>query len=103
MKTELIQGFKMVVFNGNELVIVTTQSGATIWVPKSQYDPSAETITYKVMKAGDEYTNKAGETAKLLKDRNEFSGLGKQIVKKYNVVEMFTELNKLGITPAINM
>lgn len=103
MKTELIASWKLVVAKGREMVIVTTVSGATVWVPKAQFDTNAETVSYTLRKAGEAYTNSAGEAATLKADRNDYNGCGRQIVKKYDSVQLFTELHKLGIVPAINM
>lgn len=101
MKTEQILGTKNVNFGGIDYVVVTTKSNAIIWVKKDQFDDKAETITYTARKAGEEYKDKAGEIQKLKSDRNDFNCLGKLGVDK--TVELFEKLQKLGITPAINV
>lgn len=103
MKTELIASWKLVTKEGRELYIVTTISGATVWVTKAQFDTNAEQITYKSMKAGDEYTNSKGDVAKLKQDRNEFLGCGKQIVKKFNSMELLDHLANKGIVPTFQL
>ena len=100
MKTELIASWNLVNYEGREMYIITTTEGNTVWVTKSKFDTNAETITFKVMKAGDEFTAKDGTKGKLSKDRNEFIGAGKQIVKKYSSVELMDHLVSKGITPS---
>lgn len=99
MKTELIASWKLVETNGRDMYVVTTVSGATIWIPKSQFDTNAEQITYKLLKAGDEYVKKDGTKGNLQADRNEFVGCGKQIIKKYSTLEVLDHLANKGITP----
>jgi hypothetical protein len=102
MKTELISSFKPV----GDSIIVVTATGETIWVPKSQFNESAEQISYREMKAGDEVvltkdsaSGKKGDTIKLKSDRNEFLGCGKQIVQKFSSRDMLDHLISKGITP----
>lgn len=102
MKTERIIGTKLVVVNAIDTAIVTTESNQTVFVPKHQMDANAETITYNVRKAGEEYTKSDGSTAALLKDRNEFVGCGKAS-KVDNTIKLFSELQKMGITPSLSM
>lgn len=99
MKTEIIASWKLVDNKGKQMYIVTTISGQVVWVPKAQFDTNAEIITYKVMKAGDSYINSKGEPAKLKLDRNEFQGCGKQIVKKYDSMEIIDHMISKGVTP----
>lgn len=99
MKTKLIASWKLVNANKREMYIVTTVDGDTIWVPKSQFDTNAEQITFTMLKAGSDYTNSAGEPAKLKADRNEFNGCGRQIVKKFNSLEILDHLANKGVTP----
>jgi hypothetical protein len=101
MKTKQILGTKNVNFNGADYVVVTTVDNDIIWVKKDQFDTSAETITYTARKAGDKYTDKSGAEQTLKTDRNDFNCLGKLGVAK--TVELFEKLQKLGITPAINV
>lgn len=99
---ELMASWKLVApVGGKEQYVVTTVSGAVIWVPKAQFDSNAETISYEVMKAGDKYTKRDLTEGTLTKDRNNFIGCAKQIVKKYSSKELYEELAKSGITPAL--
>lgn len=102
MKTELIASWKLVTVDCRDMYIVNTVSGNVIWVTKSQFDTNAEQITYKVMKAGDEYTDKSGKIKQLKNDRNEFLGCGKQIVKKCSSVELLDHLTNKGVTPTFS-
>lgn len=97
MTTELITTSKPVVSKGQEFVIVTTASGATIWVAKAQFNPNADQISYNLRKAGEEYTNSKGEPAKLLNDRNEFVGTGK--ISKFAMLDYMA---KVGISPSLS-
>lgn len=99
MKVEIIASFNFTTVDGRDMLIVTTVNNNVIWVPKHKFDTNAETITFKPMKAGDEYTTKDGSTAKLLKDRNEFLGYGKQIIKKFDTKEILDHLVNKGVTP----
>lgn len=103
MYTELIASWKLVNNGLRDMYIVYTESGKEVWANKSQFDTNAEQISFKTMKAGDEYTNSKGELAQLKKDRNEFLGCGKQIVKKYNSMEILDHLVSKGITPTFAM
>ncbi len=106
MKTELIASWRLQPMIGKlkqDMIIVTTVSGATVWVTKASFDTNAEQITYKMMKAGDPYTNTKGEEAKLTADRNEFVGAGKQVIKKYSTFEILDHLVAKGITPTFSM
>lgn len=103
MKTELIAGTKLVVIKGIDTAIITTASGAQVFVPKHQMDANAETISYNERKAGHTYTRKDGTQGTLEKPSNEFVGCGRQTVKKYSSVELYAELQKLGITPTLSM
>lgn len=103
MKTKLIASWKLVSKNHNELYIITTVDGDTIWVPKSQFDTNAETITFELQPKGSKYIDKNGVEGITTVDRNEFKGCGKQIVKKYSNVELFQELHKIGITPMVSL
>lgn len=103
MKTELIASWKLVTNNLREMYIITTVSGAIVWVPKTQFDTNAEQITYKLLTKGSKYTNSKGEEAELQADRNEYFGAGKQIVKKYDAKEMIDYLVSKGVTPQFSM
>lgn len=107
MAQELISGSKSITFknsagNQQEMYLITTVSGVKIWCMKNQFDPTAETVTYEFQKAGSKYTDKLGVEHKLKTDRYEYQGCGKQIVKKFDLLTLFTELHKIGITPALN-
>lgn len=103
MKTEQIAGSKLVTTPKGEQVLVTTASNNTIWVKKEQFDATADTITYNARLAGEAYTNtKTGVTGTVTKPFNEFVGCGRHS-KADNAIRVFQELQKLGITPAINM
>lgn len=99
--TEKIVSVKPVVVEGRDQLIVTTESGAIVWVPKAQFDLTSETITYSKRKAGDAYIGKDGKEGKLRADRNDFIGCGKQIVRKYDALELLTELHKRGVEPKL--
>lgn len=97
MTTELIASSKPVVSKGVELVIVTTASGATIWVSKSQFNPNADQVSYNAKKKGESYTKSTGEVATLVNDRNEFVGTGK--ISKFAMLDYMA---KLGISPSLS-
>jgi hypothetical protein len=99
MKTELIASWKLVSTKNGDKYVVTTISGAEVWVAKSQFDTNAEQISYEFLKAGSDYTNKAGVIDKLKNDRNEFKGCGKQIVKKFNTMELLEKMAALEMKP----
>ena len=99
MKTEIIASWKLVTKDSRELYVVTTVSGAVVWVNKHNFDTNAETISYKAMKAGDEYTKSDKSVGTLKSDRNEFVGCGRQIVKKFNSVELLDHMIAKGVTP----
>lgn len=117
--TELIQGTKEVIVKGKAMIIVTTQSGKTIWVSKSQFSEQAETITYNEYKAGDTFIatrdsnrlNAAGDAPLYLKGATvarlsaatEFVCFGQQRVKKYSAMEILDHLIGKGITPTFSL
>ncbi len=101
--TELIASAKPVVATGRDMIIVTTASGATVWVTKSQFDPAAEQITYTVRKAGEKYIKKDKTEGVLLADRNEYVGSSKQIVKKYDTLGIMDYLISKGVTPTFSL
>lgn len=99
--TSTIASYKHVSTNGRDLVIVTTKSGAVIWVAKSQFNEQAQTITFESRKAGDKYTNtKTGEEGVLKADRNDFIGCGRDTSTKFEVLDY---LISKGITPTFAM
>ncbi len=99
MKTEIIASWKLVTKDSRELYVVTTVSGAIVWINKHNFDTNAETITYKPMKAGDKYTKSDKTEGELKTDRNEFVGCGRQIIKKYTAVELMDHMIAKGVTP----
>lgn len=103
MPTELISATKPVLTKKakREMVIVTTESGATVWVPKSQFDPSAERISYELRKKGSPYKTSDGAEGILSEDRNEFLGSSKQIVRQYSKIEILEHLHNRGIMPTL--
>ena len=103
MKTQLIASWKQVNNGVRDMYIINTIDGEVIWVNKSSFDTNAEQVTFRVMKAGDEYTTKDGVVEKLKADRNEFLGCGKQVVKKFNSMEILDHLVAKGITPTFAM
>lgn len=105
MKTELISSVKPVTTSkgGKEMLILTTIEGNVVWVPKSQFDASADTVTFNSMKKDDTYTKADGSQGQLIADRNEFVGCNKQVVKKYSTMEIMDHLISKGITPTFAM
>lgn len=108
--TELIAGYKHVTTPRGERVIVTTKSGATVWVPKNQFNEQVETITYTPMKAGDKYTSRTqkDETGaplvlELKSDQNQFVGQGAQIIQKYSSMDLIDRVLAAGKTPSFNL
>lgn len=99
-KTELITAMKPVMVKGVEKIIVTTESGATIWINKSQMDNTAETITYSIEPAGSKYiVNGVEKTSKDVYFK--FEGFYRQIIKKMSTADLYKELAKSGIVPSI--
>ncbi len=103
MKTQLIASWKLVNNGVKDMYIINTIGGDVVWVTKSQFDTNAEQITYKVMKAGDKYIKSDKSEGVLTADRNEFLGCGKQIVKKYDSIELLDHMISKGITPTFAM
>lgn len=107
MKTELIASWKLVNTKTSkgerQMYIITTDKGNKVWCTKDQFDTNAETITFTEMKKGDKYLNSKQEEAELQADRNEFQGCGRQIVKKFNTLEVMDHLASKGITPSFQL
>jgi hypothetical protein len=99
MKTSLISSTKSVTVNGREMIVATLADGATVWIPKVQFDSSAESVTYNPRKAGEKYVTRDGVEGVLKADRNDFVGAGKQVVRKYSALELIEALAAKGITP----
>lgn len=97
MTTELIATSKPVVSKGQQLVIVTTASGAEVWVNKDQFNPNADQISYNARKKGDKYIDKDKQEHTLLKDRNDFVGTGK--ISKFAMLDYMA---KVGISPSLS-
>jgi hypothetical protein len=96
--TENVQSAKPTVATGRKMMIITTQSGQTVWINENQYDPTAETVTYETKKAGDKYVKKDGTEGLLKSDRNDFIGSGR--INKFAVLDY---LVAKGITPSFNL
>ncbi len=103
LKTELIASWSIATVLGKDMYIINTVSGAEVWVTKAKFDTNAEQVSYTTMKAGDIYTKTDGTTGTLTKDRNEFKGAGKQVVKKFNSLEIIDNLVARGITPTFSL
>ena len=73
-KTERIAGFKPVLANGIDQVIITTASGAELWIPKEKFDDTQKSVMFTARKAGDKYVTKKGTEGILKADRNDFEG-----------------------------
>lgn len=76
--TERITGYKLVKrsSDNSEVFIVTTAGSKQIWVPKSQFDINAESITFSPVKKGDTWTNpKTGATGVYQNDAYQFNTL----------------------------
>lgn len=109
--TEFILASRTVNTQKGEKTIVTTTTGAEIWLPKSQFDTTAEQITYDALKKGDKViavkdapkdslkTYKKGDTIELGNDNNVFKGFSKQIVKKHDTLSIMDYLLSKGVTP----
>lgn len=125
--TEIIAGTDTTMFKGIEWIIVTTQSGKNIWVNKSKYDPSAETITYEDLKIGDTIVPKKDSTTmipnpdpttavamptipkyrkgvpyKLTAPQLKFTCFGKQIIKKSSALDLIDYMLQKGMTNTIS-
>ena len=103
LKTELIASWKLVNNGIRDMYIVTTVTGQSVWINKSQFDTNAEQVTYTVKKAGEEYVKSDGTKGNLKIDRNEFNGCGRQIVKKFSSIEILDHLANKGITPQFSL
>ena len=97
MITELIASTKPATVSGVEYFIVTTTSGAVVWVRKDQHDRNADQVSYNARKAGEEYTKPDGSVGKLQKDRNEYVGSG-----KINKFQLLDYMLKIGIQPSLS-
>ncbi len=93
----MITSKKPVTTKNGDQVIVTTASGAEIWVPKSQFDVNADQIVYESHKAGDKYANRDGVETAYTKDGNKFVGC-----KKINKFELLDYMLKIGIQPSLS-
>ena len=99
--TEIIQGHKPTTRrdNNKEMVIVVTANGNQVWVPKEQFNPEAETITYRKIPKGQVWftDQSTGQPVIATADRTDFLALGKQTVKKFTSEQDKLEfLVKLG-------
>ena len=118
MNTERIASYNPLTAKGREMVMVTTVTGNVVWVPKARWNESAETISYEPMKKGATVTARAdstrlnaeqqpiyrkGDQITLTADRNEFKGVGKQIVEKFSAIQVLDHLINKGITPSFSL
>jgi hypothetical protein len=101
--TEIISSWVSTTVDGKEMYVINTISGQVVWASKSKFDTNAEQITYEPMKAGDTYTKKDGTIGTLAKDRNEFKGAGKQIVRKFDTMQILDHLVSKGIEPKFSL
>lgn len=110
-KTELILASKAVnVVGKGERVILTTESGAQVWVKADQYNTNHDTVTYNALKANDKViahsdgaNHKKGDTIVLKQDQNEFLGSGKQMSKLESFKSKMLVFQELGIVPTLAM
>lgn len=99
MTTEIIASKKPVLAKFGEMFLVTTKSGAVIWVMRSQLPDNAENITYEQHAVGSTYTNnKTGESGVRKVASNEFIGFGK--ASKFDVLDY---LKAQGVTPTFSL
>lgn len=105
MKTEIIASTKCVLNAKKiEMIIVTTTTGSVVWLPKSQFDATAETISFVSKKAGEDYTSKDGLIKQLKSDRNEFTGSYRQIVQKLSAAETIAKIFTItGTMPVLSV
>lgn len=103
IKTELIASTKAVKVKDRQMIIVTTTSGAVIWVPQAQFDSASETISYTPRAKGEKYTKSDGKEGTLLQDRNDFVGGAKQIVQKHSAKELLEFVISKGVTPTFSL
>lgn len=103
--TEIITGYKLVKrsSDNSEVYLVTTSGNKEIWAPKSQFDTSAETITFIPVKKGDTWRNsRTGQTGVYQADAYQFSTCGKRdSVDSKTAVLM--NLYKAGFNPNISI
>lgn len=101
MITELIASVKPVMVKGQELLLVVTKSAAQVWVPKAQFDTTANTISYTSHKAGDKFIGKDGVEQVYKTDGNRYEGSSSS--KLESTKELFLFLHSKGITPNISL
>ena len=100
MTTEAIVSTKPVVAAGIEKVLITTESGATVWVNKSQFIPNAKSVTYEAHAAGSTWTNaKTGATGTRKSASNEYVGCD----GKAQDLTVIKYLISQGITPTFSL
>lgn len=84
-------------------VIVTTEKGAEIWVPKAQWNPEAETVSFTVIKKGQVwFTDNTGGNVIAQRDINQFKACGKASAKDTKLA-ILTALYSAGFNPSINL
>lgn len=123
MITEKIDGSNPTRAQGSDMIIVTTESGKQVWVPKAKYNDSAATITYNAWQVGDTFVARRdssrtkpdpanptatvplytkGETVERKQPSNEFVAMGR--VRSYSTIEIIDHIiAKTGAAPAFNM
>lgn len=77
--TEKIVGKRFVSSNDKEFVVVVTDKGNEVWIPKKQWDaePSCDAVTFKVIKKGQLwFTGKDGTPIYATRDVKQFECLG---------------------------
>lgn len=103
MKNEKIVASKPAAVNGAQMIIITTESDNTVWVPASQFSKLATIVTYKPRKAGEEYVRKDGTKGTLKADRNDFVGLDRVSVMENSTKETIDYMLSKGVTPSFNL
>lgn len=84
-------------------VLVTTDKGSEIWVPKSQWNPEAETVSFSVIKKGQVwFTDSSGNNVIATRDINQFKACGKANSKETKLA-ILTALYSAGFNPSINL
>lgn len=100
--TEKIASFKSVNTKTGEKVLVTTVSGAQIWVPKAQFAQSATNIRYTKRAKGDKYVNRTtGVEGILQSDQNDFVGISMDSVSDKKELLQFAHSIGMNVTLAI--
>jgi hypothetical protein len=84
-------------------VIVMTDSNAEVWVPKSQWNPEAERISFTVIKKGQVwFTDAAGANVIAQRDINQFKACG-YAESTSKTIASLKALYTAGFNPSINL